>query len=137
LTADDAGWPDRVTALALALRSELASNGVLQDVAQRVLELAEGQQVVAVTGASRVGDQLAGAAVAISNGRLHLSTPADVAVLVVDGLLATGTQIEQAVFRLRTIGTKRVVGVAVLAEGEALEACRVATGANVIALETV
>jgi predicted phosphoribosyltransferase len=137
LAEDDAGWPDRVMALAQALRTELSGSGVLQDVAQRVLDFAQGERVVAVTGASRVGDQLAGAAVAISSGRLHLATPTDVAVLVVDGLLATGTQIEQAVSRLRTIGTERVVGVVVLAESEALEACRAATGANVIALETV
>lgn len=137
LAEDDAGWPDRVLAVAQSLRDELASGDALQDVAARVLSHAEAHGLSAVTGASRIGDQLAGAAVALSGGRLHLATPADRGVLVVDGLLATGLQLQRAVARLRSVGAERVLGIAVMAESEALEACRASTGTDVVALEMI
>ena len=137
LGADDAGWPDRVAALAENLRAELAGGASLRDAGDRIRQVAGEVGMQAVTGASRLGDQLAGAVVAVSNGGLHLATSADTDVLVVDGLLATGSQIEHAVRRLRAAGAERVVGVALVADREALEMCRSRTGAEVVALETV
>lgn len=137
LGADDAGWPDRVAAVAERLRNELADGDSLRDAGDRIRDLAGELRMQAVTGASRLGDQLAGAVVAVSHGALHLATPADTEVLVLDGLLATGAQIEQAVRRLRAAGAERIVGVALVADCQALEICRNRTGAELVALETI
>jgi uracil phosphoribosyltransferase len=137
LRDSDVDWADRVGELAERLRAELSGSDSLQEAAIRVADEAAKRKVHALTGASRLGDQLAGAVVAFSKGALHLATPADEDVLVLDGLLATGTQIEQAIRRLRRIGAQQVTGLALLAEREALESCRAATGSEVIALEIV
>lgn len=130
-------WPFRVAALAKGLETELAQPQVLRDIADQLLVLVERLGCEAVAGASYVGAQLAGVLVARSTNGLQLFAPDKPVdnVMVLDGVLATGTQIIRSVNSAREAGAKRVVGAALLADHEALRLCREVVRDEVLALE--
>jgi hypothetical protein len=129
-------WPFRVANLARNLEAELGRPGVLVEVADQLIAIAEEHGCEAVAGASRVGGQLAGALVARSSNGLRLFSPLDPveSILVLDGVLATGTQIARTVRAARHAGAKRAVAAAVLANHEAIDICRAEIDGDVIAL---
>lgn len=136
-TADDLDWPFRIADLARHLETELGRPDVLVEVADRLVTIAKDYGCEAITGASRVGGELAGAVVARSANGLRLFSaddPAD-SVLVVDGVLATGAQLVRAVMAAKDAGAKRAVAVAVLANREAIDICREEIQGNVVALD--
>ncbi len=130
-------WPFRVSDLARALEAELGRPDVLVAVANRLLTIAKDHGCQAVVGASRVGSHLAGALVARSVNALRLFSPAEPAesVLVVDGILATGTQVVRAVREARKAGAKHIVVAAALANHDAIGICRGAIQGDIVALD--
>jgi adenine/guanine phosphoribosyltransferase-like PRPP-binding protein len=125
-TAAAADWPFRVADLARDLEVELGHPDVLTEIADRFVVIAEEYGCQAVMGASRVGGQLAGAVVARAENGLRMFSAVDPAevVLVIDGMLATGTQIARAVRAMKRAGAKRAVAVAVLGNPDAIPICR-------------
>jgi hypothetical protein len=92
-----------------------------------------------VTGASRLGDQLAGVVVAQSSGKLSLwaENGAEGTVLILEGLLATGTQLVMTAERAREAGATGLVAAAVLADPSVLESAEQELGGALIALYSV
>jgi len=137
--AEGAGWVVRLMAFADGLDRELADPDELAALADRLIGVAETLGAHTVTGASAAGDRLAGAVAVRSAGRVRLVDGAGPTepVLVVDTLLATGTQILAAARTLRGDGVGRVVGAAVLADPTALDLARRELGDEVIALELI
>jgi adenine/guanine phosphoribosyltransferase-like PRPP-binding protein len=131
-------WPLRVAELARDLEVELGHPDLLLRVADQMLAFAKDHGCQAVVGASRVGSQLAGALVARSTNGLRLFSAADPveSVLVVDGVLATGTQIARAVRVARDAGVKQAAAAVVLGYQEAIEICRDEIDGDIVALDT-
>ncbi len=133
--ADD--WFGAVVRAGAQLEQRLSSPDRLDEIAVRLAAVAMQLDCRMVTGASHVGDQLAGVLAARSGGRLALwaqnGTPGT--VLIVDGILASGVQIASAARRARQSGAQRVVGAAVLADPAGLAMCRDDLGDEVVALE--
>src|SRR5262245_38751446 len=100
----------RTIELGESLERALASPDDLRDVAKQVLAVAENLDCDAVIGASPVGDRLAAAAVAVGgNGLRSFTASGEIPehLLLVDGLLATGAQIERAAKRAHDYGVAR------------------------------
>lgn len=136
-SASPQDWPFRVADLGRELEAELGDPDVLLEIVHKFLTVAQDQGCHSVAGASRVGGQIAGAIVARATTGLRLFTttnPAD-SVLVVDGMLATGTHIARAVRAAKDGGAKRVVAAAVLGSHEALEFRRDDLGEDLVVLE--
>lgn len=95
--------PGQALALARAgeeLEQELSDSGHLRDVCDAIVLVAEELGCTSVSGASRLGERLAGAAVALANNGLRVyshphNSKSEERVLVVDGLLVTGAQLER------------------------------------------
>jgi hypothetical protein len=136
---EDGGWVVRLLALADALDHELADPGELEALADRLVLIAERLGAGLVTGASAGGDQMAGAMAVRSRGRVRLldGSPTHDAVLVVDTLMATGTQVIARARQLRETGFARVVGAVLLADAAALEVAHAELGDEVVALEMI
>lgn len=136
-SASPEDWPFRVADLARDLEVELGQPDVLFEVADRLLAIAEDHGCQAVAGASRVGGQLAGAVVARAANGLRLFSAADPVdiVLVVDGILTTGTQIVRTVRAAKVAGAKQAVAAAVLGNHEAIGICREEIQGDVVALD--
>lgn len=111
-------WPLGAVAVGDSLETALSMPDALLVIARAIAAEAESRGYDELVGASRVGDRLAGAAVATSHGRLSLRTRAtngDRKVLVVDGVLATGAQIARMARELRGSGASRIGAIVVLA----------------------
>lgn len=131
-------WPLPAIALAGELEAELADPTTLTQVADRLVQLAISAECSAVAGASPLGDRLAGAVVAQSEGALRLSA-GDMngsRVMFLDGLVNTGVQIARALRTARRSGMENVVGGAVLGRRDALEVWR-AEGDQIVVLQEV
>jgi len=107
---------------AAAIGERLEALGVRPDtlatVAEWVTSLAMTSGCSRLVGASRFGQTVVGAAVALSDGRLRCYQAPEAAeggVLVVDGILVTGSQLADTATALRQDGVVRVVGAVVLA----------------------
>jgi hypothetical protein len=89
-----------------------------------------------VTGASRLGDQLAGVVAGASEGRLKLwaENGATGTLLVIDGVLASGTQVSRRAEQARRHGAHRVVGAVLVADPAGLDVCRRGMGDEVAAM---
>jgi hypothetical protein len=98
-----------------ALERALADPAVLTETSLRLIGVANDLGCKRVFGASAVGQRLAGAAVALaSNGLKDQSAGVQgQAVLVIDGLLVTGTQLASAARRARLAGADMVCAAAV------------------------
>lgn len=131
------GWLTMALSQARALEASLAQAGRLDTVAAAIAHVANRLDCQMVTGASRVGDQLAGAVVARSAGKLTLwaDNGAHGTMLVIEGYLYSGAQTTRMAYRARRAGSDRVVGVAVLAEEAGLSQCRAELGDEVVVLE--
>lgn len=132
-------WVVRLMAIAQGLDRELADPAGLASLADRLIGVAENLGARSVMGASAGGDRLAGAMAVRSAGRVRLVDGAstDDPILVVDTLLATGTQLLATARTLRAGRRGRVVGAAVLADPTALELARRELGDQVVALEVI
>jgi hypothetical protein len=101
-------WPFRAMAFGDQLDSALADPARLIDVSTRLVAVAEGHRCQAVIGASALGNRLASATVAIANNGLRIfdrEAPTE-RVLIVDGSLATGTQVAKAARFARGAGAR-------------------------------
>lgn len=98
--------------------------------------VADLHQCQMVTGASRLGDQLAGVVAAASKGRLKLwaENGAIGTLLVIDGVLASGTQVSRRAAQARRHGAHRVVGAVLVADPVGLDLCRRGLGDEVAAM---
>lgn len=87
-----------VVELGEEVQSDLTEPELLREVSRRVAEIAEDRGVDVILGASSVGERIAGAAVALgSNGLRPLGgTARPRRVLIVDGVLLSGAQLERA-----------------------------------------
>lgn len=140
LSESEAGnWVVRLMAIADGLDRELADPAELAALADRLIDVAETVGARSVTGVSAGGDRLAGAMAVRSAGRVRLvdGTSTNDPILVVETLLATGTQLLATARTLRAGGVGRVVGAAVLADPTALELARRELGDQVVALEVI
>jgi hypothetical protein len=136
-SASPEDWPFLVSDLARHLEAELGQPDVLVEVADKLAAIAQDHGCQAVAGASRIGGQLAGALVARGVNGIRLFSAADPVdtVLVVDGLLATGTQIARAVRVAKDAGAKQTVAAVVLGNHEAIDICRDEIQGDVVVLE--
>jgi len=129
-------WPFKVAELSEGLGNALSESPELKEISLALGRVADDCGCDAVTGASSLGERLAGAIVVGTDNGLALYSrdhPAGT-VLIVDGLLATGAQISRKARLVREAGTDHVVGAVVLAEHGALADCREEIG-DVVALE--
>jgi hypothetical protein len=108
------------------LEEELADPASLRAITAALAEVAIDTGATMVTGASPLGNQLAGALAAGDHPSLQLwaRNGAHGTVLVIEGVLASGVQMATTAKRARLAGAQRVVGAAVLAEARGLEMCR-------------
>jgi hypothetical protein len=111
--------PFRMAELGESLDRALSDSAALSTVARRVYETAERLDCRRVAGASPLGERLAGAAVAIAQNGLGVYAPGESVkdVLVVDGLLATGTGVAWAAQSLKQQGVERTPVAVVLSVG--------------------
>jgi orotate phosphoribosyltransferase len=137
--AANGAWVVRLMALADGLDRELSDPDQLALVVTRLIQVAETLGARSVAGASVGGERLAGAVAAKSAGRLRLADDGSTEqpVLLVDTVLATGTQILAAAHRLRGMGVSHVVAAAVVADQAALDVARRELGDHVEALEVI
>jgi len=133
----DADWLPRALTRARGLETSLAQSNRLNELAIAIERVADDLNCQMVTGASRIGDQLAGAVAARSGGRLTLwaDNGAHGTVLVIEGYLYSGAQTLRVADRARRAGSERVVGVAVFAEAPGLTQCQAELGDAVVVLE--
>jgi adenine/guanine phosphoribosyltransferase-like PRPP-binding protein len=129
-------WPFAVAALARALDRELASPDALRAVAEELGEVAHRKGCDAVTGASPMGERLAAAIVATSRNGLRLLAPDQKAacVLLVDGVMATGTQLARTSRAIRSMGATRTPAAVVIADGEVLRRASDLVGEEIVSL---
>lgn len=133
--ANSSEFPSRISQLARDVEVELARPAALQQIADALLPFAKESECTSIVGASAVGERIAGALMA-QHGMELLSQglPAGSRVLVLDAVLTTGAQMQQAIERLRSAGIHDVCGAVLVADQEALRACSNVVGARVIAL---
>lgn len=133
----DGEWVLRVMAIAEGLDRELADAERLAAVADRLIEVAEQLELRCLVGASPAGDHLIGAMSLRSGGRVTRRVGGSDPTLVIEGVMATGTQVVRAARDLQSEGVERVAGVAVLADPAALEFSRAELNLDVRALELI
>jgi uracil phosphoribosyltransferase len=123
----------RVDALSERLAASLNSPEQLARVAERVQGVARDFEITRLVGASEAGRRIVEAVAQLR------STEADGAaadkVLLVDGLLVTGTNLAAAAERVRAAGATQIVVVVALADETALIAVRQDLSGPVLALE--
>ena len=102
-------YPFRVAVVGEHLELALADPGTLATVAQNVADVARKLSCQALAGASPLGERLAAAAVVTSDNGLRLYAGDDVPqrVLIVDGLLATGTRLAWTAQALKAAGVEK------------------------------
>ena len=133
--ANSSDFPARISQLAIDLEMELARPAALQQIADALLPFAKECGCTSIVGASPVGERIAGALMA-RHGMALLSrreAPAS-RVLVLDAVLTTGAQMQQAIERVRNLGQLDVCGAVLVADHEALRTCSAFVGARIVAL---
>jgi predicted phosphoribosyltransferase len=126
-------WALRVAALSDQLVADLNTREHLVDVADRALQVARDRGCTMLLGASEVGRRIVEAA-----GQLDLQvvTPLGSAkVLLVDGLLITGTNVVAAADRVRRAGAREIAVFVALADQHAMDAVQNELGAEVVAFK--
>lgn len=138
-SAEPGSWVVRLMALAEGIDRELADPTELERLADRLVSIAEMLGARSVAGASQGGERLAGAVAARSSGRVRLADGAATLdpVLVIETLMATGTQVLATAKTFRDSGVERVMAAALLADPVALEFARAELGGQVVALEMI
>jgi adenine/guanine phosphoribosyltransferase-like PRPP-binding protein len=133
------GWVVRLMSLADGLDRDLSDPRELSRLADRLIGVAEELGARSVVGASASGERLAGAVAARSAGRLRLIDGASTLepVLIIETLMATGTQILATARALKQTGVTRIVGAALLADPVALETARGTLGGEVVTLASM
>ena len=129
-------WLLRVLAGAQELDAALGDPRRLEEVARQVGQVARELGCDAVAGASPHGCIVAGAASVLSAGALSVwdrTNGVGRQVLVVEGVMATGTQMLRAANSVRERGAQSVAGVALVAAPVALVATRTQMRAEVVA----
>jgi hypothetical protein len=110
-------WSLRAAALGERLEQLCASGEVLATASEEIVAIANREGCVSLIGASPLGERLAGAAVAVAQNGLRIwdgkSTKRN--VLVVDGLLVTGSQVSEAIQKLRSAGVGRAMAAVLMA----------------------
>lgn len=132
----DDDWPFDVAQLGEDLEIELSDPEVFKTVAEEISRLAERGGFGGVIGASRLGERLAGAAVAVASNGLRVASSdwQPERTLIVDGLLATGARLQQVAEALAEGGTTTAAAV-VLAIGDTTDLnLRHLEGINVLAI---
>lgn len=119
-------WVTAIVRVGRNLEEELVDPAALRAITAALAEIAIEMNAQMVTGASALGNQLAGALAAGDRPSLQLwaQNGAHGTVLVIEGVLASGVQMARTAKRARAAGAERVVGAAVLAEASGLEMCR-------------
>lgn len=134
-------WTRQLIALAQRVELDLGDSKHLDAVASRLLAVAREWGASSVVGASRLGERLAGAVATKSKGTLGLwssqSNGTAPSVVVVDALLASGSQIGKAIRAAKEHGAARTMAIAVVADGAALELARRDVGERILALEEI
>lgn len=102
------------------LEAHLAGAEPLTAACASILQLATESKCDAIAGASPIGDRLAGATVAMAHNGLRVFDPARHAnrVLLLDGLLVSGTQLTRATDSILLAGANHVLAVVVLSVNE-------------------
>lgn len=133
--ASSSDFPARLTRLGEDLEAELSKPVVLKRIADDLAPLLRGTRCNKVVGASALGERIAGALMATHGAELVGETLHQAPrVLVVDGVLTTGAQMQRAIQGARDSGAGYVSGVVVVADHAALQACREHLRAEVVAL---
>lgn len=137
--AGPATWVRSALAAAHDLEEDLADPAQLAEITRQLAEIADAAGAVMVTGASALGHQLAGLVAATAQPPVSLwaQNGARGTVLVLEGVLVSGTQIAMTARRARAAGADRVIGAAVIAEPTGLEMCRRELRDDVRALRTL
>ena len=133
--ANSSEFPFRISQLARDLEVELSRPAALQRIADALLPFARESQCTSIVGASAAGERIAGALMATHGAKLLGQSDAPGSrVLVLDAVLTTGAQMQQAIERIRKSGVHDVCGAVLVADHEALRICGEIVGARVIAL---
>lgn len=133
LTDTSTPWAFQVSALSDRLAANLDKREYLLDVADRVLKVARDESCTTLVGASEAGRRIVEAALGRDHG---MDGPIRGSmVLVVDGLLATGTNLVATADRVREEGAAGIAIVAALADRTGLQAVELEVGGKVVALE--
>jgi hypothetical protein len=134
----ESGWVFRALALSESLDKELTAQDALSEVAARLRAVAVDSGCTLVAGASPTGERLAGAVVAGSEGALRLwsGAPESECILFLDGSVATGIQLVDAIRRAEHSGAPHAIGAAVIARRAALDQWR-GSGVSLVALEVI
>ena len=125
-------WALKVITLSDRLVAELGAREHLEIVADLAMQAAHDLGCGTLYGASEVGRRI----VEEAAQRGQMEAPIALAkVLLVDGLLITGTNVLAAAERVRRAGAIGIAVFAALADPDALAAVRIELGTDVIALE--
>jgi hypothetical protein len=129
-------WIGAIHGAARDLEESLADPARLGQLADELTQVAASTGARMVTGASPLGNQLAGLVAGRPGSGLTLwaQNGAHGTLLVIEGVLASGAQLARTAARARAAGADRVVGAAVVAEPRGLAICREELGDDVRAL---
>lgn len=132
----DGDWIGVILRAGRDLEESLADPDRLREVTAQLADVAAVTGAGMITGASPLGNQLAGLVVGMAKPPLTLwaQNGAHGTVLVIEGVLASGAQLTSTARRARAAGADRVVGAAVVAESNGLASCRKELGDEVRAL---
>lgn len=134
-TARREDLPRRLNNLALSIESELGNPEALRIIAGDLAPIAVELGCGTMIGASSIGERIAGAFIATHGEDLSIAQGAALgSVLVVDGVLSTGVQMQRAISKAREAGAQKVAGVVVAADRDALRLCNADPRTRVIAL---
>lgn len=101
---DDPMWPVAASGVVEAVSTALANPAALVAAANSVAAIARTEGCGAITGASPLGDRLAGAVASMHSVALFDASVPEARVLVVDGVLVTGAALSILVDRLHGYG---------------------------------
>jgi len=134
-TARHEDLPRRLSNLAERIETELGNPETLRSIAGDLAPLALELGCGTVVGASSTGERIAGAFIATYGADLEMSQRRERgSVLIVDGVLTTGVQMQRAIRKAREAGADKVSGIVVAADHDALRLCNADPKTRVIAL---
>lgn len=137
--ASGSDWVQRVTELSDRLTEVLDNGPMLRELGELIALVAERFGASYLSGASRTGQRLAEEVIADPSHHLAFlpERGGHGTVLVVEGLMATGTQVLRAAGTARQAGAERTAVVAVLADPVAAAFVREQLSDEVVVLETL
>jgi len=129
-----AEWALRAAAVGERLERLCAAGDVLARASAEIVKIAKREQCAALLGASALGERLAGAAVASAQDGLRIwdAQSNHYSVLVVDGLMVSGSQVAQAVSFARSHGARRTVAAVLMSAPPRSQSPRVSTDVFVV-----